>query len=141
MKAELERRVAAAQATLDTFRTRPFKLGKNDCLSLALYHLERGGVGVRLGVRPYKTVAQAKAELKRLRAAHVGELFDAHFERIPYLSVIVGDLVAMKGLKGMGGLSVALGNGRVVGYHEAIADNTADVLQPIETLGAWRVPF
>lgn len=136
----LDRRVAAAQATLDEFRKRPFRLGRDDCVSMALFHLRRLGLSVK-GLRPgkYRTVAQAKAQLKKMGATTIGDLLDKRFEQIPPAMAIVGDLLELDGERGMTAIHVALGNGRTAAYHQDIPDGTADVLQPKAIISAWRI--
>ncbi len=64
---------------------------------------------------------------------------DDHFERVPPAAAWTGDVIAMPGLEGPGALAVALGGGRVLGYHEDAVG--AAVLQPSEYVAAWRVPI
>ena len=48
MTAVLLQRVAAAQATLDRFKARPFRFGTNDCARMVAFHLKQLGLRVRL---------------------------------------------------------------------------------------------
>ncbi|MGI4730929.1 MAG: DUF6950 family protein [Janthinobacterium lividum] len=45
---EMEHRVAAAQATLDAYKGKPFRWGRCDCARIAASHLRRMGHQVRL---------------------------------------------------------------------------------------------
>lgn len=133
----LVRRAAAAQQTLDRFRGKPFALGTHDCARMALFHLRK--LGLRIKGPPagsYKSAAGARRELNALGFKSLGELLDGHFERIPPAAAVVGDIIEMPGAEGLSGLAVALGNGRVVAYHEDAVG--AEVLQPLMISGAWR---
>lgn len=134
----LERRVRAAQKTLDTYRKRKFRWGRDDCWTMVKYHLREMNKPASQKVQRYRTAAQARAELKRLGKASVGALLDGQFERIPPAAAIVGDIMELQG-KGLTGLVIAMGNGRVCGFHEDI--ECADVLQPEydAVITAWRV--
>jgi hypothetical protein len=50
---------------------------------------------------------------------------------------MTGDIVEMPGSNGFSSLSIAVGNGRVVGFHEDIPH--CDILQPLLISGAWRI--
>lgn len=134
------RRVAAAQATLDRFKDRPFRWGREDCARMTAFHLRRLGHKVKLP--PTDGYRTPKAALAALRARGFENLLaavDAHgFERIPPAAATVGDIIACPGEGPFGAaLHVALGNGRTVGYHEDAVG--AAVLQPIDYVAAWRI--
>jgi len=134
------RRVAAAQATLDRFKDQPHRFGKCDCIRLTAFHLRK------LGYKPplskggsYASYRGAKAALKRAGYASVAEAVDAlGLERIPPAAAMVGDILQLPAVDELGALTVALGNGRVLGFHEDAIG--AVVLQPLEFVAAWRVP-
>jgi hypothetical protein len=63
-------------------------------------------------------------------------LDDRGLMRITPASRIVGDIIEMPGIDGPGSLAVALGNGRILGYHASLTG--ADVLQPVDMVAAWR---
>lgn len=136
----LERRVAAAQSTLDAFKDKPFRFGTRDCVRMMAHHLRQMGHSVRLP--PSGSYASARSAAKALRARGFADLEAAMdsfgFMRIPPAAAIAGDalLLAGDGLIG-GALVVALGNGRVLGFHEDAVG--AAVLQPDEYLAAWRI--
>jgi hypothetical protein len=132
-------RVAAAQATLDRFKDRPFAWGKYDCARLAAYHARKMGYRPSLSkAGPYASAGSARAALKRLGFSSIIEAVDGMgFERIPPAAAMVGDLVAMPAVDALGAIAVVLGNGRVLGYHaDAVG---AAVLQPNEIDVAWRI--
>lgn len=134
----LERRAKAAQATLDHFRGKPFKLGTRDCGRMVDYQLKRLGVRVKApAAGSYRTAIAAKRELNKLGYKSLADLLDTHFERIPPAAALVGDVIEMPGAEGLSGLAIALGNGRVVAYHEDC--DGAEVLQPLMMSAAWRV--
>jgi len=134
----LQRKVAAAQATLDRFKDRPFRFSRNDCVRMVAYHLRRLGHQVRLpAAGSYASARSARAALDARGFATLSEGIDAlGFERIPPAAAVAGDIVELPG-DGLGSLNVALGNGRVVGFHQDAVGAT--VVQPIEWIAAWRV--
>lgn len=136
---EIERRATAAQATLDRFKGRPLRLGVNDCVRMAAFHLRKLGYAVKLPPSgSYRTV---KSALRALEARGYPDLAtaldDLGLERIAPASAMVGDILMMPAEHPLGALAIALGNGRVVGYHEDAIG--AAVLQPNQWVGAWRV--
>ena len=136
----LVRRRNAAQLTLDTWSKRPMRLGTHDCVRMVAAHLRRLGYQVKLPPSgSYRTVNSA---VKALRAAghdSVAAALDAMgLERIAPAAAIVGDVLMLESADGLGSLTVALGNGRVAGYHDDVGAGAA-VLQPVEYVAAWRV--
>jgi hypothetical protein len=136
---ELERRVAAAQATLDRFKDRPLKLGRDDCVRMVAFHLRKLGHKVVLPASgSYGTLRSALKELKTRGFASLADALDGMgFERIAPAAAAAGDVLMLPAVDQLGSLVVALGNGRVVGYHEDARG--AAVLQPVEFVAAWRV--
>jgi hypothetical protein len=136
---EMVRRAAAAQATLDKFKGKPFHFGSMDCAQLVAFHLRKMGHKPKLAkAGRYSSALGAKKALKRLGYETLAEAMDGNgFERIPPAAAIVGDVIEMPGLEGPGALAVALGNGRAVAYHEDAIG--AVVVQPSQMLAAWRV--
>lgn len=135
----LVRRVAAAQATLDRFQGKPFKLGRYDCGQMVAYHLRRMGRPIKASkAGPYHNVVGAKRALRRLGHESLPSVIDAHFTRIAPAAALVGDLIQLTSEDDtIGGIFVVLGNGRVLGYHQDVPG--AEVLQPSEYVAAWRV--
>lgn len=133
-------RVATTQATFDRFKDAPFKLGKNDCARMVAFHLRAMGVRVRLAkAGSYTTALAARRALKRAGFASLSDALDCHgLLRVPPASAMVGDVVALPAADDFGALTISLGNGRVLGYHEAAEGAVA--MQPSEFVAAWRVP-
>lgn len=134
------RRTAAAQKTLDTWSKRPMKLGTADCVRMAASHLRLLGYKVRLpNSGSYRTLNSATKALKAAGYKTLEAALDEQgLERIAPAQAIVGDILMLPGVDHLGGLTVALGNGRVVGWHEEVPGG-AVVLQPVEYVAAWRV--
>jgi hypothetical protein len=139
---ELTRRVAAAQATLDRYRDKGFAYGSGDCVQMAAFHLRRMGHVVVLSKGgAYRSALGAVKALRRAGHASIAAALDAHgLERIAPAAAIVGDIVALPAADGspLEALTVALGNGRVIGWHVEVAGAT--VMQPVAFAAAWRVP-
>lgn len=137
----LIRRAGAAEATLAQWRARPLRLGSADCVRMAASHLRRLGYRVKLpAAGSYRTVRGALAALHRAGHDTVQHALDAlGLVRIVPAAAIVGDIVELEcELPGLPALTIALGNGRVAGWHpDAPAGVT--VLQPTATIAAWRV--
>lgn len=133
------RRVAAAQATLNEFRDRPFRWGHSDCARLAASHLRRLGYKVRLPAKGrYGTPRSALKALRDRGFENLGEALDAvGLKRIAPLDAAAGDIVQGASGDAFGALGVALGNGRLIGYHEHASG--AAVLQQLDLVCAWRV--
>lgn len=131
-------RVAAAQATVARFKGKPFRFGTNDCARMVAFHLKKLKVPVCLAkAGSYKSALSARAALKKLGYATLAEALDGHgLTRIPPAAAIVGDIIELPGEAPFGALTVAVGNGRVLGYHQDLPG--ADILQPREFVAAWR---
>ncbi len=137
---EMLRRQQAAQATVDRFRGVPFAYGKNDCARLAAFALRKMGHKPGLAkAGSYSSALSAARALKRLGHADLPSALDAlGLLSIPPIAVLPADLVMLPGVGAFGGaIAMAVGNGRVLGYHEDL--DGADILQPVEFVGAWRV--
>jgi hypothetical protein len=137
---EAERRQRATQATLDTFKGKLFQFGRHDCAQLIKSHVRRMGRPVKGWARAgsYVSLAGGVKQLKKIGFDNLIDAMDASFERIPPAAARIGDVVAMPGVEGPGALTVALGNGRVLGWVEDVAG--AVVLQPLSYDGAaWRI--
>lgn len=133
----LIRRQQAAQATIDRFQGKPLELGKNDCARMATFCLKKLGVKVSLlKLGPYKTEIGAAKVLRDLGFANLTEAVDAlGLPRIAPAMALPGDILALRAADGVA-LTVAVGNGRVLGFWEAAGVCT--VFQPIEFETAWR---
>lgn len=138
---EMIRRVAAAQATLDQFKVRRLRLGLNDCVRMTAAHLRRFGYTVKLpATGAYRSRAKAEQLLADRGYADLGDALDAlGLERIAPAAARVGDIVQLPAVDALGALTIALGNGRVAGYHADVPKGGAVVMQPREYVAAWRV--
>jgi len=136
----LEIRAAATQTLLDDWRDRPIDWAKgHHCVRMVAEHLRRLGHKPPLAkAGQFKTPLGGRGALKRLGVASIGEALDKMgFERIPPAAALVGDVIEIPGEPPFGALTVALGFGRVLGWHEDTEG--AVVLQPIEYVTAWRI--
>lgn len=137
---EMIRRQQAAQAAVDRFKGQPWELGNNDCVRLAAFVLRKMGHRPQLGkAGSYKTGAGSLLALKRTGYNTLAEALDAMgLERIAPAAARVADIVMIPGEAPLdGALTIAVGNGRVLGYHQDLAG--ADILQPVQYIAAWRV--
>lgn len=137
---ELLRRQHAAQAAVDRFKGQPLAYGKNDCARLAAFVLRKMGHRPQLAkAGTYRTALGAARALERSGFEDLAAAIDAMgLPRIAPAAAWVADLVLLPAEGPFGGaLSVAVGNGRVLGYHEDV--DGADILQPVQYLAAWRV--
>lgn len=127
------RRRDAAQATLDFYTAKPFKLGHVDCVRMAAHHLRLLGHKVKLPPQgSYRTILGARRALAKRDYASIAEAVDAHgLARKAPAGMIVGDLAMMQDSDGLGGLVIALGNGRVLGFHEDLLPSGVQVMQPL----------
>lgn len=144
----IERRVAAAQATLDRFRDVPFEPGKVDCVQVAKWHCRQLGRPMKFG-KPlsYKTLMQGRGVLRRLGFASIGEALGSLYPAITPAAALVGDLMELPALqdektRGLGALVIYLGNNAVFGFHEIAAGGTVmRINEPgaDAPIGAWRL--
>lgn len=137
---EMIRRQQAAQAAVDRFKGQPWQLGKNDCVRMAAFVLRKMGHRPQLGkAGSYTTAAGAMLALKR--AGHdslAGALDTLGLERIAPAAARIADIVMIPGEAPLdGALTIAVGNGRVLGFHEDVS--SAEILQPVQFIAAWRV--
>lgn len=136
------RRVAAAQACIDRFSGKPYALGQRDCIKLTGHALHKLGKRVSLtkGLR-YSSEAGGVKAMRKLGFGSLLEAVDAALgaeARIAPAMALPGDIVALptEGDSPFGcALTVAVGNGRVVGFK----DGFGLVIQPLEYVAAWRV--
>lgn len=139
---ELERRVAAAQATMRAFQGRPFEWGKTDCARLAAHVVRELGHPTPLArFGAYSTALGARRALKRRGFSDLGAVLDdMGFARVPPAFALPCDLVGLVSDDLPVALTVALGNGRIFGFHPQVEG--AAVLQPNRSdqyVAAWRV--
>lgn len=133
----------AAQAAVQRFEGRKFKWSSNDCARLAAFTLRR------LGYQPpmpkagsYRSALGAKKALKAAGFDSLESALDSlGLARIAPAAAVVGDIVGLLADDdgGWPALTVAVGNGRVLGFQQ----NRARLLQPVYGPGvkavAWRV--
>jgi hypothetical protein len=138
---ELERRVAATQATEQRFRDRPFDWAKAaTCIHLVRFHAAQ--LGHKLPIVPrFRSALGAKKALKATGYDSLPALLDAHFVRVPAAYLRVGDVLAVEG-DGFEALVVKGGIDKFLGWHEAeqgctiIALSGDDIRQAV---GAWQL--
>ena len=136
---EMIRRQQAAQSAVNRFRGQPFAYGKNDCARMAALVLRKMGHRSPLAkAGAYSSAFGAAKALKRLGYASVAEALDAiGLLRIAPAAALPADIVLIPGEGELGGaLAIAVGNGRVLGYHEDCSG--AEILQPVNLISAWR---
>lgn len=132
------RRVAAVQATIDRFRDKPLKLGTDDCVRMAAFALRKQGVRASLlKAGSYSSEVGARRVMKRLGYETLADAVDAlGLPRIAPAMALPGDILSLRSKEGDVALTVAVGNGRVLGFWEAAGVCT--VFQPVEYADAWR---
>ena len=127
----------AAQAAVDRFDGQPFVWGKNDCVRLSAFVLRKLGHKPNLArAGSYSSLLGAKRALARTGFASLEAALDAlGLPRIPPAAATTGDIVGLPGEGDWTALTVAVGNGRVLGFMEG----RGGIMQPVTTVTAWRV--
>jgi hypothetical protein len=134
----LKLRQQATQATRDRFFGRPFAWGRDDCGKMTVFHLKALGLpfaAAKMG--GYETAMGAKRALGRLGFKTLSEAADAQFPRIAPAAAMMGDLMLLPGNDAFGAFVIAVGNGRVLGWHEEAEG--AVIMQPLRFETAWRL--
>lgn len=138
------RRRDATIATIARFQGQPFSWGRFDCARLAAFQARQLGWAVRIAkAGSYASALGAKRALARLGVSNLSELIDAHaIPRIAPAAALLGDLIEIPADdeepgEGFGALTVALGMGRVLGWHPEV--DGAAVLHPLVLTAAWRL--
>lgn len=138
---EMIRRQQVAQAAVARFKGEPWQLGKNDCVRLAAFVLRKMGHRPQLGkAGTYTTGPGAMRALKRAGFDTLAQALDSiGLQRIAPAEALAADIIMIPGEAPLdGALTMAIGtNMRVLGFHEDMG--TAEILQPVEYLAAWRV--
>jgi hypothetical protein len=137
---EMIRRQQAAQAAVARFKGQPWELGKNDCVRMAAFVLRKMGHRPQLGkAGTYKSGAGAMLALKRSGHDSLGAALNAlGLERIAPAAALIADIIMIPGEAPLdGALTIAVGNGRVLGFHQDA--ESAEILQPVEFICAWRL--
>ncbi|MBB4154183.1 hypothetical protein GGQ80_002093 [Sphingomonas jinjuensis] len=136
---EMIRRQQAAQAAVDRFKGQPLAFGRNDCGRLAAMVLRAMGHASPLArAGSYSTALGASRAIQRLGHSSLDQVLDGMgLSRITPAAALVADIIMLPGEGPFGGaLTVAVGNGRVLGWHED--SDRAEILQPLVYLAAWR---
>lgn len=129
----------AAQACIDRFAGKARREGSNDCARLTCHALHHAGVAVPfLKGQKWTSEASGLRLLRKLGFADLIAAVDAvGLERIAPARAVAGDIVALPCEDPRWGcaLTVAVGNGRVIGFQQGVAQ----VVQPTAFVTAWRV--
>lgn len=142
-KAPLQRRVEIAQEALDKFAGERFAWGSSDCALLADFVLRRAGYKPKL--KSFGSYATDRGALRALKRKHMSTVLDwidsVGVARIPAANVLPADLIAFPGEGGWHGLTVYLGNGRVLGYTESAVDGACSIIaaKMVFAVAAWSV--
>lgn len=139
---DLQRRVAATQATESRFRDRPFSWSRAaTCIHLVRFHAAR--MGHRLPVVPgFRSALTARRALNATGFDTLPALLDAHFTAVPAAYLAVGDILAIPGDSGFEALLVKGGIDKFLGWHQdgrgctIIAMSGDDIRQAV---GAWKL--
>ncbi len=139
---ELQRRVAATQATQARFEGRVFDWRKQaTCIHLMRFHAAQ--MGHKLPVVPrFRSAIGAMKALKAEGVESLPELMDKHFPRIPAAQMLVGDVAAFPGEGGLDALFVYGQLRAVIGWHEDAAECQIARLTDEgyrQCKGAWRL--
>ncbi|MDQ2764754.1 MAG: hypothetical protein M3Y22_15155 [Pseudomonadota bacterium] len=137
---EAIRRRQVATDAIARFRGVPLAFGTADCARLGTFVLY--GMGHRSPLAQamrYRTAGGAgRALRKRGFDTLLAAIDSIGLGRIPPAAALPADLIMLPGEDVFGGsLTMAVGNGRVLGYHEDMPG--AEILQPAEYLAAWRL--
>lgn len=128
----------AAQATLARFEGEPFAWGQFDCAKMLAFHLRQMNLSPATAkAGRYTSAIGARRALTRIGARSLADLLDRRFARIAPAAALIGDVVALPSTGRLDAIGIALGNGRLLSYHEDAAG--AVVVQPVEMLAAWRI--
>lgn len=139
---EMLRRQKATQATLDKYRDKPFSWEKGyTCLHMLRFHLRQ------MGHKPeplprIRSAVGARRALDARGWKDVGEMLDSMLPRIPYASMLLGDVALFQSGDGFGAITIGVSETsmigpKVMGWHDSAPGLTQ--LEPLEISGAWRV--
>lgn len=122
---------------LAEFSIEPFKWGKRDCGKLLIWHIRNSGRFIAAD----GTWSDARGLfkwLKRNGGSGAACLDGWGLERIAPARVLPADVVEIDGSDSpVGAFGVALGNGRVIAYHES--HDVLAVIQPLRLKIAWSI--
>lgn len=133
---ELIRRQTALAYVLNKYKGSPCDFATADCVRMTRTML------VKMGRKPpampdYRNISGARNALKAAGFDNLTGLFDSLLERVPPAAMLPGDIAVMPDEHGLGAAVIAVGNGRVIGWHEDGAE--AVIIQPHQIDAAWRV--
>lgn len=124
-------------ATLLKFGEKPFAYGQHDCVRLVAAHIREMGHKVSLlKGGAYKSEFGAVKALKRAGFDTLEAAIDSRFDRIAPASAVTGDIIGLQSSGDWPALTIALSNGRVLGFMDGICG----IMQPNAYMAAWRVP-
>ena len=135
-------RQQAVEACIERFSGKPMAWGKVDCARIVSHNLRRLGIATSLlKGASYSSEHSALKTLRSLGAGGLGDAMDMIGDkvfRVPPAAVVQGDVIGMacEGDVWDMALTVAVGNGRVLG----VLNGVATVMQPDLTyaVAAWR---
>jgi hypothetical protein len=142
MKMNLAKRAAILERTMERFAGKAFKLGENDCVKLARFHLKAMGHKQLPSTGHYSTGLGAKRQLRKTGHENLESLFDALLTPIAPARAVIGDLVLFASEPdspgadiGTVGISSGVG-GKVLGWHPD--EDLLVVMDISEIQTAWR---
>lgn len=155
MNPEMIRRHGATAATMNKYRKRDFDWARAaTCLHMGFFHLGRMGHR-RPDIPPFRSALGAAKALKASPFATTAEVIDSlrSVTRIAPAALLLGDLAAIRGgvgpddegdehaeaVAGMGGLAVAVGNGRLFGWTVLNPKPLVFDPEPGTILACWRL--
>ena len=139
---ELQRRVAATQATQARFEGKAFDWSKAaTCIHLVRFHAAQMGHQVPIVPR-FRSALGAKKALKAEGCETLTEYMDKHFPRIPAGQMLTGDVAAFPGDGGFDSLMIYGQLRAFIGWHEDEAP--CQIVRVTDEgyrlcSGAWRV--
>lgn len=140
-KPELVRRQQALERTMQRFGGKPFKMGENDCVKLARFHLKAMGHRTLPSTGHYSTAAGAAAQLKKQGVRNLVQLLDKHLDRISPASMLPGDLAMPPSdpeapAAKLGTILVMASGRKFIGWHP---DHEALAVMDVHQIdAAWR---
>lgn len=140
---DLVARAAAAQAVVDHYLGRPFHWGRSDCVRLAAMALRKRHHRVSLiKAGDYSSLRGALKALKRAGFDSLEAAVEAQgLMSIPPAAALPCDLIGIPPAEPGPwlALSIAIGNGRVLGFQEGFCKVLQPRFDPANPVRAWRV--
>ena len=134
---EMVRRIDCTTQIVAQYINTSFAWGRHDCVRMAVAHIRR--MGHRASLLKGGTYTSEFGAIKALKRAGFDTLeaaLDARFDRIAPAAALPGDLIGLASSGDWPALTVAVGNGRVLGFMEGVCG----IMQPNAYKLAWRVP-